>query len=971
MGVHSTNLWENNSKMALKKKKAPNSLRKRNPLHKKHKNRKAKIPKINLSNWNTSDVDEIERRKARAQLEKFHIENTESTYPYFSTFLVSSKNDKKYCVEIRSLIDFNNSCDCPDHRSNKLGTCKHVEHVLILLNKMGVKRYKEAAVAGSKRVEIFLDLRRELAICVSWPKGIADNIKNALAPFFSNDGSLIGDPAISFSNLTKTISDNIKLKNQIRLSRHIPYFIEYQQINSQKEQAKEFFLQDVQEGKRTLNVVKCPLFPYQQEGALHLAFTERALLADEMGLGKTVQAIVACELLRHLRNIKRVLIVTTASLKAEWEEQIAKFADLTTHIIVGVRAQRLKQYKKNAFFYLMNYEQIISDHAEIQRLLAPDVIILDEAQRIKNWQTKTANAVKELKSRYAFVLTGTPVENRIDDIYSIIQFLDPHIFGPLFRFNRDFYQLDLDGRPIGYKNLDELYRRLRPIMLCRRKTDVEEELPPRLNNNYFISMAPEQRSRYEEYENMVSRLLSQAEHRSLLKEEFELLQQWLACMRMICDTPYILDKDCRISPKLQELRLILEELLTDEDNKIIIFSEWERMLYLVKEMAEEYDLDIAWHTGSVPQQKRRENIKRFKDNKNCRLFLSTDAGSVGLNLQVANIVINLDLPWNPARLEQRIARAWRKHQKRSVQVINLICEESIEHRMLFLLEKKQLLANNIIVGGDLKEMKIPSGRTAFIERMNELMSHKRDQVSHKKNQNENNTNEIKIRDFILEQTDSNLDILHSYQNQTNQTKTLFAVCGDNSQDLQQKIHHLQDNSQKIEMIDRNTFETIQRLVEAGILSFNKPSSVLHEATDESKRLIHKKQIETAKKYLSDAERKQKMAHLLINGGFSEESIDPLKEAIQLTLQAFLQLVNDQEHQKLKTLSLQFVKDKLVENYGMPDKIIPLFSQLNETSTELKNIPSLHDDYQEVVHHVHNILNKKEALCGEECVTHIE
>ncbi len=173
---------------------------------------------------------------------------------------------------------------------------------------------------------------------------------------------------------------------------------------------------------------------------LHLAFTGRALLADEMGLGKTVQAIAACELLRQITGIRRILVISPASLKGEWEEQITKFTALPSLIIQGPRARRLRQYDQPAFFSVASYEQIRSDVEEINTILAPDVIILDEAQRIKNWQTKTAVSVKRLKSPYTFVLTGTPVENRIDEIYSITQFLDPYLFGPLFRFNRDYYQ---------------------------------------------------------------------------------------------------------------------------------------------------------------------------------------------------------------------------------------------------------------------------------------------------------------------------------------------------------------------------------------------------------------------------------------------------------------------------------------------------------------------------------------------------
>ena len=142
----------------------------------------------------------------------------------------------------------------------------------------------------------------------------------------------------------------------------------------------------------------------------------------------------------------------------------------------------------------------------------------------------------------------------------------------------------------------------------------------------------------------------------------------------------------------------------------------------MRELAAEMGVETAWHTGSVPQQRRRAEIMRFKQDPACRLFLSTDSGSVGLNLQAASAVVNVDLPWNPAKLEQRIARAWRKNQTRSVSVINLVCEDSIEHQILHLLGQKQALADGVLDGqGDLAALKMPSGRAAMIERMQALM----------------------------------------------------------------------------------------------------------------------------------------------------------------------------------------------------------------------------------------------------------
>ena len=260
-------------------------------------------------------------------------------------------------------------------------------------------------------------------------------------------------------------------------------------------------------------------------------------------------------------------------------------------------------------------------------------------------------------------------------------------------------------------------------MLRRRKSDVESELPGRTVKTYFVSMAEEQRLRYEDYRVPAARLIYQAKRRPLTPAEFDRLMLLFGCMRMICDTPAILDPTCRVSPKLEELERVLNDLLEEPDRKIIVFSEWERMLDLVRELAAEIGVEVAWHTGSVPQQRRRAEIMRFKKDPACRLFLSTDSGSVGLNLQAASAVVNVDLPWNPAKLEQRIARAWRKNQTRSVTVVNLVCEDSIEHQILHLLGAKQALADGVLDGeGNLATLKMPSGRGAMIERMEAMMA---------------------------------------------------------------------------------------------------------------------------------------------------------------------------------------------------------------------------------------------------------
>ena len=203
------------------------------------------------------------------------------------------------------------------------------------------------------------------------------------------------------------------------------------------------------------------------------------------------------------------LVVTPASLKTEWEEQIRKFTTLTQRLVFGPRSTRAKYYadRDPPFFTIVNYEQIVTDSLDINARLKPDIVVLDEAQRIKNWATKTAQAVKRLESRYAFVLTGTPIENRIDELYSIVDFLDPTLLGPLFRFNREFYQFDESGRPADYQNLAALRERIRPILLRRRKHHVETELPDRTDRNHFVKLTPAMRAEYDDYKQQVSQLV--------------------------------------------------------------------------------------------------------------------------------------------------------------------------------------------------------------------------------------------------------------------------------------------------------------------------------------------------------------------------------------------------------------------------------------------------------------------------------
>ncbi|PYQ60661.1 MAG: hypothetical protein DMF53_16645, partial [Acidobacteria bacterium] len=275
--------------------------------------------------WRTTDKDEIQRRRQRAASEALTVEALEPDHPVFGTFRVSSETGSAYEVEIRSLYEHNNSCGCPDYEVNGLGTCKHVEAVLARVSSSRKTRQ------APRRIEVFLRRTGEQ------PEVRAQMLERSgssaayalIARYFTDQGALRGNPLSRLPDLARALAAAPpRVRAGIRLSRHLLPWIEQERRKAARQTARERFLADVQAGRATLDLVRVPLYPYQQEGMLHLAFTERALLADEMGLGKTVQAIAACELLRRLRGIERVLVICPASLKGEWEEQIARFTSL-------------------------------------------------------------------------------------------------------------------------------------------------------------------------------------------------------------------------------------------------------------------------------------------------------------------------------------------------------------------------------------------------------------------------------------------------------------------------------------------------------------------------------------------------------------------------------------------------------------------------------------------------------------------
>jgi len=474
--------------------------------------------------------------------------------------------------------------------------------------------------------------------------------------------------------------------------------------------------------KQSFSSLKFKLYPYQKEGINRALEQGKFLLADDMGLGKTVQAIGWAEALLKAGSAKKVLLVCPAALKSQWRREWQNVTGRDIHLIEGSPKEREKFYKKASAVCAINYELFIRDVDQILAM-SPDAVILDEAQRIKNYATETSQQIKRLRAPFRLVLTGTPMENRIQELASLMDWVDSTAMGPQWRLPAQFQLGDARSENHsrqGVRGLSWIRSRISTHMTRRVRSEVLGDLPPRTDSLIPLEITDEQKSIHDEYARKTAQLAAIAERRPLTPAEHLRLMTLLTKMRMVSNGMALHDfnelwpsleadprPEVRIaqlsSPKLLEFRNLVEGLLSQPNIKIVIFSQWERMLRLarwsISDLLARNGVEAVFFTGKESQKRRTENIVRFHDDQDVRLFFSTDAGGVGLNLQKAGqVCINLELPWNPAVLEQRIGRIYRMGQTQPVQIYNLVTQNCIEERITALVAQKRAVFNGLFEG---------------------------------------------------------------------------------------------------------------------------------------------------------------------------------------------------------------------------------------------------------------------------------
>ena len=435
------------------------------------------------------------------------------------------------------------------------------------------------------------------------------------------------------------------------------------------------------------------------------------ILADEMGLGKTIQVIYYIKQMLKDNENNKFLIVVPTSLAYNWDHEFDSFgSNIKRKICVGNKDKRTKILSDlNDTNVIITTYGLLREDEELYNNLNFNTMVIDEAQNIKNNMAGITKVVKKVNAETKFALTGTPLENSILELWSIFDFIMPGYLASLTKFQGKYKIKDFDeDSEILIKGLS---KQINPFILRRKKQDVVKELPDKLINDIYIELKDEQKKLYvAELERVKEEMEKIIETEGMNKARF-LILQLLTKLRQICIDPSIVYDNYKDgSNKLEQLESIVNEYIKN-NHKILIFSSFKTALNIVKEKLNKAKIKTYMIDGSVPAKDRIEMVDNFNNNDDVKVFLiMLKSGGTGLNLATADVVIHLDLWWNPQAENQATDRAHRIGQKNTVEVIHLITKGTIEEKILELQNKKRILSDKLI-DGEIRDKNILSELT--------------------------------------------------------------------------------------------------------------------------------------------------------------------------------------------------------------------------------------------------------------------
>jgi superfamily II DNA or RNA helicase len=434
----------------------------------------------------------------------------------------------------------------------------------------------------------------------------------------------------------------------------------------------------------------------------------------------TVQAIATACYKKYNRGAKHALILTPASLKWNWPLEIEKFTDEPYVVVDGLPDERVSQWlRDDVFFHVVNFELLTEDlfggrdltirptdkpktvarkeaiakkaKARAEKLVTIrqrrwDMVIVDEAHALKSPRAKRTKNVRSLESDFKMALTGTPIDGRLEELHSLMEFVTPGLFETRTRFLQKHATFDFWGRVTEYKGIDEVRRKMKPFFLRRLKRDVLKDLPDKIYENRLVTFTPREAKLYSE--------LATRAHE--VTEDAEAMVAVIRC-KQFCDHPNLVDLATSTVPsKMQAFLEVVNEVVVENGHKAVIFSQYATMNELIKKALDDMGIRYLYIWSDTPKKERAEMQERFNTDDAIDCMVGTDAMSLGLNFMSADCVINYDDYWSPSVMSQREDRCHRIGQKNVVTVINFICRDTIEERIRDVLYTKSAVSSDAL-----------------------------------------------------------------------------------------------------------------------------------------------------------------------------------------------------------------------------------------------------------------------------------
>jgi SNF2 family DNA or RNA helicase len=447
------------------------------------------------------------------------------------------------------------------------------------------------------------------------------------------------------------------------------------------------------------STLQTELRPYQIEGfhwlsrLAYLGFG--ACLADEMGLGKTIQTLA---LMLDQAQHGPILVIAPTSVCFNWIDEASRFAPTLRLQFFGGAERDKVVHKLGSFDVLVTTYGLLQQEHELLCAKQWQIIVLDEAQAIKNMSTKRSRAAMDLKSRFKLITTGTPLENNLGELWNLFNFINPGLLGTISQFNKRFAgPIERDKDRDSQKRLKKL---VGPFILRRLKSQVLDDLPPRTEINLQVTLSADESVFYESLRRSALDKLERQQASG--NQQLQILAEIMRLRRACCN-PALVAPGIQIkSSKMTIFGEIIDELLTNR-HKVLVFSQFVDHLSIIKKFLDDQGISYQYLDGSTPTRQRKIRVDAFQAGQGDIFLISLKAGGLGLNLTAANYVIHMDPWWNPAVEDQASDRAHRIGQKLPVTIYRLITKDTIEEKIVALHRDKRELAENLLKGTEVTD----------------------------------------------------------------------------------------------------------------------------------------------------------------------------------------------------------------------------------------------------------------------------